>query len=398
MHGDPSRGFPLYAPEPDRRMPPDYQARGARIGNLGYIVWMGGSAAFSICVYPQITRSIVSMAFPELSTYEFGEERDHEDVQVRPNEDLPGGVVSTCPTRVIQLNGTADARDCTSTVGAGFSVQFTSSKAEGAMLVLPHGTEKRDLLTTRKLERVARENARSWYSFACANLGRHVNNNSLFIVTGHHKASSWCLASFSQAAGTTELSLSLQAGPVIRASVGAGCNWDTRDSASVRAGPGDEFDETCCNQAIFLRGLTITHRRGLAVGNTAHTSEGQATDSDPDVSSPLHPAVLINNYLLDKFPDADVAITHDDQWMGVSVECGGPEDKLIERVCERFVPVYDAINAAAYSESTAESNIGYCNHDKQHVSHLEHVGGDHEQLRVNKQRPSHKCIICTVVS
>ncbi|KAF8433475.1 hypothetical protein L210DRAFT_3506995 [Boletus edulis BED1] len=192
------------------------------------------------------------------------------------------------------------------------------------------------------------------------------------------------------------------------------------------------FDETRCNQAIFLRGLTITHRRGLAgvllgkvkvsatpqikttfsrfwnpepsekvavyeVGNTAHTSEGQATDSDPDVSSPLHPAVLINEYLLYKFPDADVAITHDDQWMGVLVECEGPEDKLIERVCERFVQ-YDAINAAAYSESTAESNIGYCNHDKQHVSHLEHVGGDHEQLRVNKQRPSHKCIICTVVS
>ncbi|KAF8433476.1 hypothetical protein L210DRAFT_3556230 [Boletus edulis BED1] len=113
MRRDPSRGFPLYAPELDRCMPPDYQPRGARIGDLGYIADMDGGfrCLFNLCLpadHPFNRIHGVPRTFQQVNL-RVGEERDHEDVQVRPNEDLPGGVVSTCPTRVIQLNGTADA-------------------------------------------------------------------------------------------------------------------------------------------------------------------------------------------------------------------------------------------------------------------------------------------------
>ncbi|KAG6380758.1 hypothetical protein JVT61DRAFT_5142 [Boletus reticuloceps] len=326
----------------------------------------------------------------------------------------------------------------TSTTGTGFTVQFNSSKNEGAMLVLPHGTEKRDLKPIKKLERAVKENAQSWhdfiyrfnvhsnlicrYQFVCADLGRCVDNNSLFVVTGYHKASSWCLASFSREAGNT---------------AGHEHEWESIDSIDGRVSPHDEFDETQCKQATFLRGITITLRdcptamlQGGKVQvttspqrknvfsrfwnpepsemvilnkyhNAGHTSEGQATDPDvslhhSNLSVPLHPAVMINKYLLAKFPNADVAITYDAQWMGALEECGGHK-KMIKQIHKRFVPAYDAIDAVAYFKSKAEPKFGSYNHQ-------EHVGGDYEQ-QVNKQHPSHKphtirqkSTICTVLS
>ncbi|KAF8433498.1 hypothetical protein L210DRAFT_996824 [Boletus edulis BED1] len=217
MHRDPSRGFPLYTPEPNEGLPPDYRACGPRIGDLGYIDNMNGgfNFLFNLCLpadHPFNQVYGVPETFQQLKL-RVGEERDHEeDVQFRPNQDPPGIILATCPTKVIQQGGMVDAQNFTSTMGAGFTMQFNSSKNEGAMLVLPHGTEKHDLLPIKKLERAVKENAQSWhdfihrYQFVSADLGRHVDNNSLFVVTGYHKASSWCLASFSREPGTVELS------------------------------------------------------------------------------------------------------------------------------------------------------------------------------------------------
>ncbi|KAG6380762.1 hypothetical protein JVT61DRAFT_5146 [Boletus reticuloceps] len=110
MHRDPSRGFPLYTPEPNEGLPPDYRARGPRIGDLGYIDNMDGgfNFLFNMCLPADHPFNQV-YGVPE--TFQQVKLRVHEDVQIRPNQDPPGIILSTCPTKVIQLGGTVDARN-----------------------------------------------------------------------------------------------------------------------------------------------------------------------------------------------------------------------------------------------------------------------------------------------
>ncbi|KIK94597.1 hypothetical protein PAXRUDRAFT_124702, partial [Paxillus rubicundulus Ve08.2h10] len=55
-----------------------------------------------------------------------------------------------------------------------------------------------------------------------------------------------------------------------------------------------------------------------------------------------HPSDVINRFLLQSEPRANIAITHDTQWMG-SFEEGSPigEDELIKHIQNHFHVKYD---------------------------------------------------------
>lgn len=149
-------------------------------------------------------------------------------------------------------------------VGAGLGLHFSATAAEGAILVLPDGTEKRDLKNgLHKLQMEAKKNGRSWYQFVFSNLGRVTNNDSLYLITGYHKASSWCLASFSQEEGSASLSLTLRAQPFSGGDLTAAYSWEVSNSVVGRVGPHSGYDKARRNQTVFVRGFKIAIREGL---------------------------------------------------------------------------------------------------------------------------------------
>ena len=76
-------------------------------------------------------------------------------------------------------------------------IEFSSSSNEGALLVLPEGADQHDLCNLQPFERNALRYAKSWYKFARTKLGRtRISANSLYLITGCHKTSSWSLAAY----------------------------------------------------------------------------------------------------------------------------------------------------------------------------------------------------------
>ncbi|KAF9241767.1 hypothetical protein BU15DRAFT_73115 [Melanogaster broomeanus] len=111
-----------------------------------------------------------------------------------------------------------------STTNLSFSLT-SSPFAPTDFFGFPH---KEDLVNILPFRDEALKNAASWYQFAYHNLGHaEINNDSLYLITGYHKARSWSLASFSRADGSegAALSFSLTAGPVVNGNITAAYSW-----------------------------------------------------------------------------------------------------------------------------------------------------------------------------
>ncbi|KAI5994727.1 hypothetical protein EDD15DRAFT_756870 [Pisolithus albus] len=73
----------------------------------------------------------------------------------------------------------------------------TKSFAKAAILALPSGADKHDLLDTSIFQKEAIRMGKKWYEFALKTLGRAtMGHDSLYLITGYHKASTWTLAAF----------------------------------------------------------------------------------------------------------------------------------------------------------------------------------------------------------
>lgn len=114
MRKDPSRGFPLYTPEPDESLPPSYRLQGPRIGDLGIIAEDGGfDFLFNLCLPEDHEFNRVHgvpRTFKRVNL-RVGEEVGHEDVRVISNADREGQVLSTCSTSQIELGGAAEGQN-----------------------------------------------------------------------------------------------------------------------------------------------------------------------------------------------------------------------------------------------------------------------------------------------
>lgn len=78
-------------------------------------------------------------------------------------------------------------------------LSMSSRAREGAILVLPHGGSREDLLSTSRLNDYIKKHALDWYQYTCQHArssARTIPNGSLYLITGCDKAKSWCAMAF----------------------------------------------------------------------------------------------------------------------------------------------------------------------------------------------------------
>jgi len=146
-----------------------------------------------------------------------------------------------------------------SVAGGSTCIQFSSTSNEGALLVLPEGADQHDLCNLLLFEREALRNGRSWYEFAVTKLGRtRIAADSLYLITGCHKTSSWSLAAFHQSSGNCNFNAQFTAGKIINGNIGAAYSWQMTSAVPCRIGP-EPYDDAK-NQTVFIRGFKIAIR------------------------------------------------------------------------------------------------------------------------------------------
>ncbi|KIJ59208.1 hypothetical protein HYDPIDRAFT_101174, partial [Hydnomerulius pinastri MD-312] len=193
LRAEPSRGYPLWVPEPDSNLPTEYQSKGLRVGDVGVVTEDGSfDVFFNICLpetHPLHGAYGVPAGFRQIVLHD-------RDISRFPFIDGPGKVVSTQSISQRRLVAGMSASSNTAVLSnAGLNYAFTFSSADGALLVLPEGADSYKLLNESTFRDAALQNGESWYDFAYSTLGRTmISNDSLYLVTGCHKAKSWSLA------------------------------------------------------------------------------------------------------------------------------------------------------------------------------------------------------------
>ncbi|KIJ12517.1 hypothetical protein PAXINDRAFT_45951, partial [Paxillus involutus ATCC 200175] len=179
-------GYPLWSPEPDDNLPEACRDEGLRIGDVGIVTGDGTfDVLFNICLsedHPLNQWRGVPPTFRQVQL-------PVQDVSKRRGADNAGRAISTksiCERNITAgIAGVAPAR-------LGLNLNFTSTSAEGAILVLPEGAGTEDLRKLDTFMKEAKEKGESWYRYAYIDRGRTtINNDSLYLITGYHKASSW---------------------------------------------------------------------------------------------------------------------------------------------------------------------------------------------------------------
>ncbi|KAJ7067196.1 hypothetical protein C8F01DRAFT_954817, partial [Mycena amicta] len=170
------RGFPLYVPEPQPDLPPEYLAHGVSIGDVGMVtpegIWDFFFNIFLPADHP-INESRVPQGFSPL---------EHDDSsQIRLNFE-PGSFISS---------PSADS----------YNMNFQCSAPKGAILCLPYGSSLQKI--TRRRDHVrnyAVQNAKDWYKYINGELGRDMVNGELYVITGREQAIAGGIATFQNVA------------------------------------------------------------------------------------------------------------------------------------------------------------------------------------------------------
>lgn len=148
--------------------------------------------------------------------------------------------------------------------GSLTNLQFNSSATEGAILVLPEGSDRHNLRNYSVFRNEALRNGNAWYEFGVNTLGRSmISPDSMYLITGFHKTSTWSLAAFNNADRSLNFDVQFTAGD--NRNVTAAYTWQTTSSVPYRVGP-DPFDGKK-NQTVFIRGFKIATRKNLQVGH-----------------------------------------------------------------------------------------------------------------------------------
>lgn len=98
--------------------------------------------------------------------------------------------------------------------------------------------------------------AATWYHFAEEDLGRIISHDSIYVITGFHKASSWGLAGYENERGDGDFLAHFTA----RTREGGKLtySWEATRNMEWRAGPYDGLGIP--NQSVFIRGFKIALR------------------------------------------------------------------------------------------------------------------------------------------
>ncbi|KAJ7230102.1 hypothetical protein GGX14DRAFT_2046 [Mycena pura] len=329
------RGFPLYDPEPRQTLPQEYQHSGVAIGDVGRIT-PDGAFDFFFNIYLPADHPINDNDVPE----NFSPLPRYRSKDLYSKSYFAGDHVSTPSVRRL---------DPDHFPGGDFLLSCRAP--QGAVLALPHGSHLQKLENLENIRKYAAAHAESWFKYIKGPRGRELG--SLYLVTGCEKASSWGLASFHTVDNTFQLSFK----PTVEA---RGYRWRGNPARKKHHDPSPMNE---LNQTTFIHGLSISpgtgiwarmfdtvqiceisesgSRSGSESGSSTSSSQGSslfspvlgflsggaATDGNnagsrshvvlsdmPPISDICHPGQLLNNYILEKHPQAAVVMSHDDDW------------------------------------------------------------------------------------
>ncbi|KAJ6526914.1 hypothetical protein DFH09DRAFT_164603, partial [Mycena vulgaris] len=376
------QGYPLFFPQPYDTLPETARRTGTEIGDVGVVNMYGAfDPIFNILRAGDdpANRFGVPAGFEKLVLAP-------HDIEAVSLHHLPGSDISNTTINKKRLDVHAGIENNVFLpAGVGAVVELSADSEETAILLLPNGASRWDLLPLQRFRDYAFQHAQNWYAFVNGDLSRMIGNGDLYLVTGVTKSTSWSVAAVKNHSGSGRMSLKLKAAQV--GTAGASCTWEWETaSSSVNSGPrrrpGEESWQD--NQTVFLRGFKIALRSTMlrrrlpkallivnsewsdvmpkttsvpfsqprsgpsSAGNLPQsapgTSNSGSASSDDDESldyAPTlpHPSDCINEYLLDCIPNAMVAVTHDDEWASVLTKADEevPQmDELISRISNKF--------------------------------------------------------------
>ena len=153
------------------------------------------------------------------------------------------------------------------------SFSFTCPPPEGAILVLPNGASRVDLVSRAPMEDYIKRNALRWYSTM-------VEREDLVIVTGADKCSSWGTACYSNVTGPAEMPLSFL--PTDEGSPACEYDWETCHSIASHSGSSSEvgYPE---NQCIFIRGYKTKLRKRKLLPMRVSVSVSDVVQHNADI-------------------------------------------------------------------------------------------------------------------
>ncbi|KIM41810.1 hypothetical protein M413DRAFT_410101, partial [Hebeloma cylindrosporum] len=342
------RGYALYVPEPNRRLPFAYRKVGVSIGDVGFITADGGfSFLFNICspandpINPSILPEGFSPLRPPLT-----------EMDIAEYSPLKSG--SYLASALIEIKENESNTRCLLFNAMDFrGLHFETSASKGAVLTIPEGAISLDLQNKIAFSNYLDANLRKWYEFVYRVRGKSIGNGELRLVIGCDKASAWGIATVSE----------VRVGP------------DEHDIEALRSDdPGDHpLSSTLRNQCLFVRTMNPGFSKvdwkklmknigkSMVEDHNNHSrmeshppqqsrpsGSGSNTESSnqpgshqgtsgtqfcamgmedeitistmPESSVPYHPSNELNRQLLLKFPDCKMVITTDHDWISALPE------------------------------------------------------------------------------
>ncbi|KAJ7865775.1 hypothetical protein B0H13DRAFT_1636935, partial [Mycena leptocephala] len=166
-------GYPLSRPQPFDDLPLDSRRGGIQTGDVGVVTSSGSfDVIFNICcpANDPANRFGIPKGFEQLNL-------GPEDVAPQELYHRPGSDVSNAKMSKRRL-------DVDASVDSNVSV----------LCFYFQGASRRDVRPLKNFRDYALQHAQRWYAVVNGDLGRLVDNDDLYLVTGTDKSASWSLA------------------------------------------------------------------------------------------------------------------------------------------------------------------------------------------------------------
>ncbi|KAK0445322.1 uncharacterized protein EV420DRAFT_972287 [Desarmillaria tabescens] len=256
-------GYPLRIPEPDYSLCSAYVERGICVGDVG-IIRDDGGFDFIFNAFLEADDPVHEGGVPPNFAPLRMESRN--PVRTIYCQHPRGSSVRSSHVSVTSVVLEASA-EVPSVAGGGVGFEFTTSKDQAAVLMLPQGGTRFDGKNLSLMRNYALAHAHEWYEYVNSPdyLGREAPNGSLYFVTGCDKATAWGSAAMSRPSDTRQFSIKFLVGGLAEGRVALRSSWSTQEWADTRIYPDQDIDMNAPlpvreNQGIFIRGFTISVR------------------------------------------------------------------------------------------------------------------------------------------
>ncbi|KAF9016264.1 hypothetical protein BDZ89DRAFT_1045891 [Hymenopellis radicata] len=257
-------GYPLWIPDPDENLPEAYRKDGINIGDVGLLTEDGGFD-FLFNVHASANDPVNSGGVPWDFLPLSALNDPHPIRKTCFIHKEKSSITSAHVTKKsIAMEASADTVHSSIFGGGGFGFQFSTRKAQAAVLMLPDGAHRYVAKNTSIYERYASENGIAWYQYANGTLGRGAPNGSLYLVTGCDKCRSWGTAAVSQPEETQEVSLKFIAAGIAEGGIALHSSCSTDFGTETRCFPPSTITvHDMENQCVFVRGIAISVKESL---------------------------------------------------------------------------------------------------------------------------------------